>query len=143
MKRFKTKEQVFRYIVQKFLKNSKLTLVRGSTARSPIKNYSDLDIEIYGKRAKPYYEMGFVNKKLVLLSVYFYDFVEGKVIKAPKNVKVLYGRYNDSIKPDFSGDKYTSKEKIIREAQLAVDFLFKYLRRKDKLYLKFVDKRLR
>ena len=140
---FHDKQEVFDYVIKKFSKKNKLILIRGSTAKKPVKNFSDFDIEIWtNKLEKPYYEIAFVSGKIVLISIYFYKYKLGKKVDVPSNVKILFGEYNDQIIPDFSNDKYTNKEKIKRECQLLVDFFFKYLRRKDKKYLSSVQKRI-
>ena len=58
------------------------------------------------------------------------------------NMKVIYGRYNCNLIPDFANDKYTPKQGVRRECQMVVDSLFKYLRHKDKKDLKRVQKRI-
>ena len=144
MKGFKSKEEVFIYLKKKFSKESKLILLRGSTATKPAKKFSDFDIEVYGNKSKkPSYELAFLKEKPILLSVYFYKYSEGEKIQKPLNVKIIFGRYTDKIKPNFSKDTYTDKEKIRRECQLVIDFLFKYLRCGDKKYLESVQKRLK
>ena len=45
---FKNKKEVFEYIIQTF--PEKAILIRGSTDYGPIKKFSDMDIEIYGKK---------------------------------------------------------------------------------------------
>ncbi|MEI6731831.1 MAG: nucleotidyltransferase domain-containing protein [archaeon] len=140
--RFNSKAALFEYICKKFSK-SQLILVRGSTASGKIKNFSDIDVEIYGKKAKPYYEFVLFNNKLVLISVQQYTFVSGKEIKSPRGVRVLKGELNDKIRADMSKDRYNLKEKIKRECQLTVDFLLKYLRSGNLKYLKCVQKRIK
>ena len=143
LRTFKSKNEVFRYLVKNFSKNAKLILIRGSTASKPVKQFSDFDVEVYGKKKKPYYEIAFVKNNPVLITIYFYKYNEGKKANAPKNVKVIYGRYNNKIKPDFSPDNYTAKQKITRECQLNIDFMFKYLRSRNKKYLESVQKGLK
>ena len=143
MKNFNNKREVFEYIKKKFSKESKLILVRGSTATKPAKKFSDFDIEIWtNKLKKPHYEIAFIKEKPILISAYFYKHKEGREIKKPSNVKILLGKYNDKVKPDFSKDTYNNKEKIKRECQLLTDFFFKYLRTKDKKYLQSIQKRI-
>ena len=90
---------------------------------------------------------GFVEEKVVLISVYFYKYVSGKIIKSPKDVKVIKGEYNDKITREFTevyGEgKYNTKERLIRDCQLVTDFCFKYFRSKDKKYLKYIQKRIK
>ncbi len=144
IKGFNTKEEIFKYLKKLFAQKSKIILIRGSSANREIKKFSDLDIEVYSEKLrKPYYEIAFLKNKPLLISVYFYKYKQGKKIKEPKNVKVLYGEYNNSIKPTFSKDKYNNKQKIQRECQLAVDFMFKYLRTKNKSNLEFVNRRIK
>lgn len=149
MKKFKSKKRVFEYITKKFKKDSKLILIRGSTANGSIKQFSDIDAETYGKLKKPYYEIIFVKNKPVLITVYFYKYQEGKRIKSPKNVKIVYGKYNNIIekrfneRSHFAKDTYTAEQKITRECQLAIDFMFKYLRSKDKKALESVQKKIK
>ncbi len=143
MKNFDNKKEVFEYIKKKFNKESRLILVRGSTATKPAKKFDDFDIEIWTNEIKkPYYEIAFVKEKPILISVYFYKYNEGKEIQKPQNVKILHGKYNNKIKPNINKDTYTNKERIKRECQLIVDFFFKYLRTKDKKYLKPIQKRI-
>ncbi|MAF36121.1 hypothetical protein CL622_03325 [archaeon] len=143
MLHFDNKKTVFEYIKNKFSEKSKLILIRGSMATKPIKNYFDFDIEIYGdKLKKPYYEIAFVREKLVLISVYFYKYKEGEDAKSHPNIKILYGKYNDNIKPNFNKETYDNEEKIKRECQLVVDFFFKYLRTKEEKHLASIQKRI-
>ncbi len=144
MKTFKSKKQVFNYIVKMFSKDAEIICVHGTAANKPLEDFSDIDIEAYSKKhKKPYYEIIFVGKKVVLISVYWPKFVNGKKARPPKGTKVLYGEYNDKIEPDFSKDKYKLKDKAVRECQLVTDFLFKYFRGRDKTYLEYTQKRLR
>ena len=144
MRNFKNKKEVFGYIVRLFKKKSKLILIRGSTAKSKLKIFSDIDAEVHGKnKRKPYYEIIFVNKMPVLISAYFYKYKEGKKEKAPSNLLILHGNYNNNIRPDFSKDNYNNKEKVKRECQIVIDFMFKYLRSKNKIYLEFVQRRIK
>jgi hypothetical protein len=143
MLKLKNKKEVLGYIKNKFRKQGKLILIRGSIINKPVKNYSDFDIEVYGNTLKkPYYEIIFIKEKLILISVYFYKYKRGKKAKTPKNIKVLYGKYNNKIKPNFKKDEY-NKEKVKRECQMVVDFFFKYLRSKNKKYLDSVQKRIK
>lgn len=144
MLKFNSKGEVFGYVRKNFSRGSKLVLVRGSRVNKPVKKYSDFDIEVHGScLKKPYYEIVFVKKKPVLVSIYFYKYKKGKKVRSPRNVKVLYGNYNNSIKPDFSKGTYSHKQKIKRECQLVIDFIFKYLRSGDKKYLWYVQKRIK
>ncbi len=147
MKTFKNKQQIFNYI--KKISKGKLILIRGSTATKPLKNFSDVDIEIYSdKLKKADYEIVLVNKKIVLVTIYYYKYEKGREIKAPKNVKIISGGYNEGIEKSFNSpehfakDTYTQKEKIKRECQMVIDFMFKFLRTKNKEYLKSVQKRI-
>jgi len=119
MKKFKDKTQLKNYIKKLF---SKYEIVfEGSTSNKPLKNFSDMDVEVYGRVARPYYEIVFVRNKLILISIYFYK-----------------DRRNKHKK-----DTYNPKQKIKRECQLTIDFLFKYLRTKNKKYLESVQKRIK
>ena len=143
MKTFKTKTETFNHIKRKFSRYGRTILVRGSTAYGEVKSFSDFDVEVYGgKLNKPYYEIDFLNHKPVLISVYFYRYSSGKKIKPEKNVRVLYGEYNENLKPDFSREKYSLEQKIRRECQMVVDSLFSYLRHRDKKDLGRVQKRI-
>lgn len=140
---FNNKSKVFDYIRRNFKKSNKLIIVRGSTAIKPIKNFSDIDVEIYGNKIKnEHYELVFVKNKLVLISIHYYLYKNGESIQIPKNVKILYGKYNKNTKPDFSMKKRNNKEMVKRQCQLAIDFFFKYLRSHDKKYLLNVQKRM-
>lgn len=143
---FKNKEAIFDYIIKKFSKESKIIAVTGSTAHKPIKEFSDIDINIWGNPIKkPYYELVFVNKKPVLISIYFYKYKRGKKINPPRKFRILYGKFNDSIELFQGMDalKYNHKETIKRQCQLIIDFAFKYFRAKDKKYLGYIQKRIR
>jgi hypothetical protein len=149
MERFINKEEVFEYIKKRFIKESRLILVRGSTATKPAKKFSDFDIEIWGnKLKKPYYEIALLKEKPILITAYYYKYKEGEEIQKTRDVKVLFGVYNKEIEKIFNSpehfakDKYTPEEKIKRECQLLVDFFFKYLRSGDKDYLNSVQKRI-
>jgi hypothetical protein len=143
MRTFISKKEVFEYIKTTFSQGNTLILINGSTAKKPAKKFSDFDIEVWGPvLKKPYYELAFINEKPILISIYFYVFKEGKTCKPPSAVKILFGKYNASIKSDFSDDAYTVQEKERRECQLVTDFLFKYMRSGDKKYLESVQKRI-
>ncbi|MAG47879.1 hypothetical protein CL617_04700 [archaeon] len=144
MLNFKNKKEIFEYITNKFQKESDILLIRGSSAYNSIKNFSDIDIEIYSKKLqKPYYEIVSFKEKPILISAYFNRYISGKVVKKPNNIKILHGKFNNKIKPDFKRDTYTDKQKIKRECQLVTDFFFKYLRTKDKTYLNAIQKRIK
>jgi hypothetical protein len=143
MKKLNSKKQVFEYIKHLFARNSNVILIRGSAVNKPLKAFSDIDVEVYGKIKKPYYKIIFVKNHPILMSTYFYKFKKGRKVKAAKNIKVLYGEYNNKIKPDFSKDTYTPKEKIKRECQLMMDFMFRYLRSGDKKALASLERRLK
>ena len=86
--------------------------------------------------------IAFFNQKPMLISVYFYKYRNGRVITPEKNVRILYGKYNKNLKPDFSREEYTPGQRIKRECQMVVDSLFRYLRHKDKKDLERVQKRI-
>ncbi len=143
---FKNKEAVFEYTLRKFSKDSKIIAVTGSTARKPIREFSDIDINIWGKSIKkPHYEIIFVNKKPVLVSIYFYKYKRGKETSPPTKFRILYGKFNDNIELFQGMDalKYNHKESIKRQCQLIIDFAFKYFRSKDEKYLGYIQKRIR
>jgi len=146
IRKFKNKTKVFEYIKELFPK-SKLIFIGGSTANNPVKNFSDIDVEVYEKLKKPYYEIVFVGNKTILISVYFYEYVEGKKISPPKSIKIIKGIFNDKIERKhtaiYGEGKYTSKERLKRDCQLVTDFCFKYFRSKDKNYLKYIQKRIK
>lgn len=143
IKRFNSKQEVIGYIIKKFKNKSNVIVIQGSTAHKPLKNFSDIDFETYClKKHRPHYEIVLVKNKPILITVYSQKYSAGKIIPPPSNVKVVYGKYNDKLLPDFSKDKWTMKEKVIRESQLAIDFIFKYIRSKDEFYLNAVQKRL-
>ncbi|MCH8945769.1 MAG: hypothetical protein IIA85_02510 [Nanoarchaeota archaeon] len=118
MKEIGTKKKLVKYIEQ--ISNKEEYEITGSAFKRPFKNFSDIDINVYGKTSKPHYEIICFKNKIILLSFYFY--------KDKNNI------------PESM--KYSSGEKIKRECQLAVDFMFKYLRTKDKKYLESVQKRI-
>jgi hypothetical protein len=144
MKTFKTKKQVYKYIINSFKKHSEVICIIGSSLSKPLKEFSDIDVNIFSKKhKKPYYEIIFLNKKPILLTVYYQEYVKGKKIKPPKNTKVIYGNYNNNLKPHFGKKKYPLKKRVTRECQLVTDFLFKYFRSRDKTYLEYTQKRLK
>ncbi|MFH1376796.1 MAG: hypothetical protein ABIH25_04120 [Candidatus Woesearchaeota archaeon] len=145
--KFEDKKKLYSYIINKF-RNSMVILVHGSTANKKIRNYSDFDVEIYGKNIKkPYYEILFIKEAPVLLSVYFYKYKSGKKTIPKKGIKVIKGDFSNNldggITPIYGEGKYTSKERLKRDCQLVTDFMFKYFRSKDKTYLKYVQKRIK
>jgi len=120
IKSFKSKKKAFEYVEGLFKSFGKI-LIAGSSVNKSLKKFSDIDVEIYtSKPKKPYYEIVLVNKKPILISVYFYK-----------------------SKKKSSKEKYSGPQKIKRECQLAVDFLFKYLRSNNKKYLESVQRRIR
>src|SRR3989338_6388405 len=106
IKHFDSKEKLFNFIKIKFSLRDQVILVRGSATYSNLKFYSDVDIEIYGEKKKPYYEIIFLNKRLILLNIYFYNLIKGKDMSPPANVKILHEFFNSKIEPDFSKDTY-------------------------------------
>ncbi len=148
IKKFQNKTTFFNYLKEKF-KESKVILIHGSTAYKPVKNFSDFDIEIYGKSIKkPYYELVFVNNKPTLLTIYFYKYQNGKKKILPQKIRLIKGEFTDTIenrKPHtlYSEGAYNSQERIKRECQLITDFCFKYFRSKEMLYLKYIQKRIK
>ncbi|MBU2503935.1 MAG: nucleotidyltransferase domain-containing protein [Nanoarchaeota archaeon] len=119
IQKFQNQNQLVNNLSKKFGKYE-IEIV-GSSAKKLLKHYSDIDIDIYGIEKKPYYELIFMDNKLVLLTVYFYK------SKKYKNKK----------------ETYNAQEKIKRECQLVIDFMFKYLRSKDKRNLEAVQKRIK
>ena len=139
MKNFLTKKQVLDYINNTFLKEDvKGIAICGSTAKGKIKEFSDMDVEIFNsEKLKPYYELILVNNKLCLISIYFYK--AGKETKLPNNASSLYGKYFEKIE-HIGNLKYTKKERKIRNNQMLLDMLFKYIRHKDKKLLNSIEK---
>jgi hypothetical protein len=145
VRRFKNKNLLFEEIKKDFT-DSKIILIRGSTAFGKVKRFSDFDVEVYqNRKRKPHYEVIFVENKLTLLTIYFYKYNKGKEKRPPKEIKIIKGDnfFNNNIIPNFEKDKYTNNEKVIRESQLLLDFLFKYLRSNDEKYLTSVQKRIK
>lgn len=139
----KSKTEVFEYVLKKFKNDSEVITLGGSSRNKPLKDFSDMDFNIFSKKYfKPYYEIVLVNNKPILITVYSQKFFRGNEITPPKNQLVLFGRYNDNLKIDYSISKYEGRGKIVRECQLAVDFLFKYTRSNNKKWLENVQKRL-
>jgi predicted nucleotidyltransferase len=139
MKEFKSKEEVFEYLKKKFLNKSTLGIaVIGSTAKKPIKEFSDVDLEVITRKpTKPYYELCTINGKLFLVNAYFY--LPGKKVDLPARGRILYGEYYKPIEHP-KNLIYNSKERNVRDNQMFIDMLFKYARSKDKKYLKIIDK---
>jgi len=147
IKKFNKKSDIFNYLKNKFVEDD-LIFISGSTAHRTIKNYSDIDLEVHGRKSKkPHYELIFLKNKIVLISVYFCKYNPGKKIHPQKNIQVIKGVYTDKIDKKFtkmySEGKYNQKEKIKRECQLILDFCFKYFRSKDKTYLGYIQKRIK
>ncbi|MFP4119356.1 MAG: hypothetical protein ACLFTH_04850 [Candidatus Woesearchaeota archaeon] len=126
-----------------------MVLIRGSTAYGEIKEYSDLDIEIYGMESKkPFYGILFYQSKIILLTIYFYKYEEGNPEKPPDNVRLLQGQYNDRIRSIFEyevkkKDSYTEEELIIRKRQLFLDLFFEYMRSNDDKLLSQIQNKIR
>lgn len=143
IKKFKSKQDIVEYVVNLFKKDAKTICIQGSITSKPLKRFSDMDFHYFAKRyKKPHYEIVFVGNKPILITVYHQKYVEGKKIKAPKGINVVYGSYNDKLTSDFGKRKYKLKDQIIRECQLVTDFLFKYFRSGDKTYLEYSQRRL-
>ncbi len=136
MRLFKLKKEVFEYINKKYSK-AETILIKGSAVNKNLKDFSDIDVEFYqDEPAKPEYEIVLVNDKIVLITAYPYK--SGKQIsKIPNTVLVLKGDYCEPIE---NQEEYSAKERDVRNNQLFLDFLFKYLRTKDKRYLEIVEK---
>lgn len=147
MNTFTSRKELDKYILS-FSKDSELAIIRGSTAFREPNEFDDLDVEIYSKKEKkPFYEIILYKEKVVLLTIYFYKFQKGNSIEK-ESINVLKGEYNDKIdeifeKNFFKKDKYTIKEKIVRENQLVLDFLFKYLRKKEDKVFERINKRIK
>lgn len=139
MKQFKNKTEIFKYIRKKHSSKDDLLLIRGSTAKEPIKKFSDIDAEIWGQNYKqPHYEIAFIKNKPILLTIYFYKYKKGKEVRPLKNIKIIAGKYNNKLKPNFITKKKSKK----RECQIIIDFMFKYLRTKNNKFLKNIQKRI-
>lgn len=139
MKEFKSKAEVFEYISNKFnSKDVKGIAIVGSTAKKAIRNFSDIDVDVFNeKQLKPFYELCLVKEKIVLITVYFYK--AGKKAQLPENGKILEGSYFEQIEHKKSSI-YTKKQRAGRDNQMFLDSLFKFLRSKNKKYLAVVDK---
>src|SRR3989344_644401 len=128
IKKFHSKEEILSYIKNIF-KYHNVIIIHGSAAKNKLK--------------KPYYEIVFQNKKVILLSVYFYKFKEGKKTKVPKDIRIIKGVYNNQLKAKSTKESYDSKENLKRQCQLVVDFAFKHFRSKNDIYLKYIQKRIK
>ena len=139
MRRFGSKQEIFNYLVRKFKnKNTKSIIIRGSAATKKLRDFSDVDVEVYTNDLRhPYYEITCLRNNLVLLSVYFYKPL--RKVKKSKG-KLLCGDY---YKPVQYKERYTKEERRIRDNQMLIDMLFKYARTRDKTYLKSIEKYLR
>jgi len=138
MKHFASKKQVFEYIKKKFLKKDvKGILIEGSSVYKELNDFSDVDFVVFNKtKIKPYAEIILVNKKIVLITGYFY--LAKKPKKSDKEL-ILYGEIFEEI--EHKGNlKYTKKERIKRDKQMFVDMLFKYIRSKKLNYLDSANK---
>ena len=138
MKEFKDKKEVLDYIKKKYI-NANSVLIRGSSVKGLI-DFGDIDVEFYqDKPAKPEYELVLAASKLVLISAYPYK--AGKQIRdVPENVLLLKGNYHEQID---NQEEYTKDERRVRDSQMLIDMLFKYVRTKDKNYLKSIEKYLK
>ncbi len=136
IRKFKNKKEAFKYIKKKY-SSAEAILIKGSVVRGEIKEFSDIDIEFYqDKPAKPEYELILVDNKLVLITAYPYK-AGKKINNVPENVLVLKGNYCKQIE---NQKPYSKQERTIRDNQMFLDFLFKYLRTKDSKYLKTIEK---
>jgi len=138
MKQFNTKEKVFEHIKKKYSNlHPKGIIIQGSTAKGKIKDFSDIDVVVYSEEShKPDYELCCLNKKLVLITTYFYK-AGREINQIPENTVVLEGNCYEQI--DIQKD-YTKEERGIRDNQMFLDFLFKYLRTKNEGFLDKLDK---
>lgn len=147
IKKFGGKRRLWGYLKEKF-KEAQVILIHGSAAYKPLKNFSDVDLEVYGGQVKkPYYEIVFIKNKPTLLTAYFYKYQKGEKKPPPWNIRIIKGEYTTAIeqrKPQtmYSEVKYSTEEKRKRECQLVADFCFKYIRSKEKLYLQYIQKRI-
>ena len=140
---FKNKSELFRYLIKKFIENEGTIILRGSMINKKIKNYDDFDLEMYTTTPrKPYYEVIFIEGKLCLISIWFGKYKISKSIEIPKDVKLIYGKSFSSMSYIKDKGKYSSEDKIKRESQAVIDWLFKYLRNKDLGSLYHVQKRI-
>ena len=89
------------------------------------------------KPLKPYYELATFDGKIFLISVYFYK--PGKELSLPENAVAIKGKYFEQIEHKGSST-YTKKERAIRDNQMFLDMLFKYIRHGDKKVLTSVEK---
>ena len=72
----------------------------------------------------------------------------GNKVEAPKEMKVIKGVYTDKVQEIFDmnwnkKENLSNEQKINRECQLTIDFLFKYLRSGSKKHLELVQERLK
>jgi phosphatidylserine decarboxylase precursor-related protein len=84
-------------------------VVRGSTANKRVVPFSDFDIEIYGKKKYPVYEIHLCNGYPILISIYFYDYKYGSLLLKPSNVKILKGNYTSGIEEVFENEVFKDK----------------------------------
>jgi len=138
MREFKDKEEVFEYIREKY-SNADSVLVKGSSVKDLV-DFGDIDVEFYqDKPAKPEYELVLAEGKLLLISAYPYK--AGKQKKdVPENVLLLKGNYPEQIE---NQEEYTPSERKLRDNQMLIDMLFKYMRTKDKKCIKSIEKYLK
>ncbi|SRR3989344_6339188 len=139
MRKFKTKEETFLYIKNKFVSKDVVGIaVVGSTAKGKIKKFSDIDIVVFNtKKLKPYYELCLIKDKLVLITAYFYR--PGEIIGIPENGRIIYGNYYSQI--EHKGNlNYNQKERIKRDNQMFLDGFFKFLRSGDKKHINWIEK---
>jgi predicted nucleotidyltransferase len=140
---FQNKTKLIKYIKNLFV-DSEVILIRGSTAKGKIKEFSDFDVEVYSnKLRKPYSEIILINKKPALISTYFYKYKKDEIAKEPENVLLIKGAYNSSTKPNNDKDTYSKKEELKRECQMVLDLMFQYLRNKNTDSLENIQKRIK
>lgn len=136
MKSFESKKEVFDYIKRRYSKCDSV-LIKGSSIKGNLKDFSDIDVEFYqNKPAKPEYELILVKSKIVLITAYPYK-AGKKLDKVPKNVLLLKGDFYEAKE---NHKEYIEKERVIRNNQMFIDSLFKYLRRREKKQLKVIKK---
>lgn len=140
---FRNKDELFKYLIRKFIKKEGTILLRGSLISKKVKNYADFDLEIYITNPRqPYYEIIFINRKLSLISIWFGKYKSGKIIIPPKDLKVIYGKYFSYMNYIKDKGKYLGKDKVKRESQAVIDWMFKYLRNKKIESLEHIQKRI-
>ncbi len=143
MKSFTNKNQIYDYLKNKFIDSEGTIILRGSMVKNKIIKFSDFDFEIYNNKPRdPFYEVVLVNKKPVLITIWFGKYSKKKSTIPPKEIKVVFGDYFSYMSYIIDDKEYKGERKVKRECQSVIDRLFKYLRSNEIENIEKINKKI-